>query len=452
MTPNQLRCRLLGTGLMLVLSVACGAQAQTQSPNQSMAERDARIAWWREGRLGLFIHWGPVSLKGTEISWSRANSNPKCPNKGEIPIEVYDNLYRDFNPTRFDAAEWIRVAKAGGMKYVVLTAKHCDSFLLWHSQTSDYNMAATPFRRDICAELTDAAHRENMKIGWYFSPMDWRDPDFRTQRNAAFLGRMQAELREVLGRYGRIDLLWFDWDGGEPLYDQPATYAIVKQLQPDIVVNNRLDLSPRDTNRKILSSFADYYTPEQELGSYDDQQPWETCMTLGTQWAWKPDDKIKSVPEAVGILASCAGGDGNLLLNVGPMPDGRIEPRQVAVLEGIGQWLATHGESIYGTRGGPWKPNGQLASTRRGNVVYLHVLRWSGESIVLPSLGKRIKSSSLLSGGTVELQQGEQEIRIRVAPADRREIDTVVKLELEGSAGDIAPISLAVAANKTPER
>jgi alpha-L-fucosidase len=142
-----------------------------------------RLQWWREGRFGIFIHWGPVSLKGTEISWSRANSNPKCPNRGPIPVDVYDNLYREFNPTRFHATQWVSIAKPAGAKNIVLTARHCDGFLLWHSQASDYNIARSPFRRDICAELSTAARARGMKLGWYFSPMDWRDPtSHRPQR------------------------------------------------------------------------------------------------------------------------------------------------------------------------------------------------------------------------------------------------------------------------------
>ncbi len=216
---------------------------------------------------------------------------------------------------------------------------------------------------------------ERMRLGWYFSPMDWRDPDFRTERNAAFLGRMQKEVQELLGNYGRIDLLWFDWDGREPLYDQANTYALVRKMQPDIVINNRLDLGVGNKNTEIRNPNADYYTPEQQIGKYDDQRPWETCMTLGTQWSWKPNDTIKSTREVIHILARVVGGDGNLLLNVGPMPDGRIEPRQVEVLRQVGAWLQANGESIYGTRGGPFKPTSALVSTRKGNVIYVHILK-----------------------------------------------------------------------------
>jgi alpha-L-fucosidase len=345
----------------------------------------------------------------------------------------------------FDADEWVAIAKDAGMKYVVLTAKHCDGFLLWHSQASDYNMAATPFKRDICAELAKAVRKQGLKLGWYFSPMDWRDPDFRTERNAAFLGRMQAEIRELLSNYGRVDLMWFDHDGCEALYDQPHTYALVKKLQPEIVINNRLDLSNGDDNRKVLSPWADYYTPEQQLGGYDDQRPWETCMTLGKQWAWKPNDTIKSASGVVAILAKCVGGNGNLLLNVGPMPDGRIEPRQVEVLKGVGEWMRRNGESIYGTRGGPFRPGDYGSSTRKGDTIYLHVLKWSGDTLALPALPKKVVGSALLTGGEVKVEQTATALRVTVAPQAQQESDTVVRLRIDGSAMEIAPIGTEVA-------
>ncbi len=269
---------------VLVMLAACARADDAVAP--APRPYPEHLQWWAEARFGIFVHWGPVSLKGTEISWSRANTNPECPNRGPIPAEEYDNLYKSFNPVRFDADEWIGIARAAGAKYLVLTAKHCDGFLLWHSQTSDYHIGQTPFQRDVCAELVQAARRQQFRIGWYFSPMDWRDPDFRTERNADFLNRMRGQLREVLANYGPIDLLWFDWDGGKPVYDQPQTYAIVNSLQPQIVVNNRLDLGPGNSDRQILSPHANYYTPEQTVGAYDDQQPWESCMTTSRRWQW----------------------------------------------------------------------------------------------------------------------------------------------------------------------
>ncbi len=420
-------------------------------PIETPQQREARLNWWRTGRLGMFIHWGPVSLKGTEISWSRANSNTNCPNRGPIPVEVYDNLYREFNPTNFNAREWARLAKRAGMKYMVLTAKHCDGFLLWPSKVDNYNISRTPFGRNVCAELATAARKQGLKIGWYFSPMDWRDPDFRTERNAAFLGRMQGEVRELLSDFGRIDLLWFDWDGGDAVYDQPQTYQIVRKLQPQIVVNNRLDLGKGSSDRKILSRAADYYTPEQQLGGYDDQQPWETCMTLGTQWAWKPNDNIKTVAETIRILINCAGGDGNLLLNVGPMPNGRIEPRQAEVLEGLGDWLRKHGKSIYGTRGGPFKPGQYGASTRAGRTIYLHITDWLSDPLKLPPLEATVRKGRLLTSGSLQVHQSDAGIEIVVPEGSRQPVDTIVALQLDRDAADLkaveVPTPVALSAN-----
>ncbi len=438
-------------GLLVSFSVATAQSGAATGPDDAASRREARIAWWREARLGLFLHWGPVSLTGLEISWSRANSNPKCPNKGPTPVEVYDHLYEQFNPVQFDARAWVATARAAGMKYMVLTAKHCDGFLLWHSQADNYNIARTPFRRDVCGELAQAAHEEGMRLGWYFSPMDWRDPDFRTERNAAFVGRMQREVKELLGNYGRIDLLWFDWDGHEPLYDQTGTYALVRSLQPQIVITNRLDLGVGNRNTQILNPNADYYTPEQEIGKYDDRQPWETCMTLGTQWSWKPNDTIKSAREVIQILARVVGGDGNLLLNVGPMPDGRIEPRQGEVLGQIGAWLRENGESIYDTRGGPFKPSLALVSTRKGNVIYVHILKASPEAVRLPPLPKKIVKSQLLTGTAVPVVQTDSGITLTIPQPDPQNADTIVELTLDGPAQEIPPLEV-VTAPPSPRR
>ena len=412
--------------------------AETNSP----ATTNARLAWWREARFGMFIHYGPVTLTGQEISWSRANSNTNCPNKGKTPVAVYDNLYQEFNPTNFNAADWAGVAKMAGMKYVVLTAKHCDGFLLWNSKTDGYNITATPFKRDLCAELAQAVRKDGLRLGWYFSPMDWRDPDFRTERNAAFIARMRGELSELLSNYGKVDVLWFDYDGRAAVYDQANTYALVKKLQPEILIDNRLDLGVKQGNRLILNTNADFYTPEQQIGAYDDQRPWETCMTICHQWSWKPDDKMKSPAEVVSILCRVVGGDGNLLLNVGPMPDGRIEPRQVEVLKQVGAWMQVNGESIYGTRGGPWKPTKAVASTRKGNTIYLHVLKSENGRVELPALPVAIKSATLLAGGNVKFSQKDGKLVLEIPAAALDTLDTIVKLEVDRPALEIPALAI----------
>ncbi|HTL72551.1 MAG TPA: alpha-L-fucosidase [bacterium] len=427
----------------LILIAFCATASVAYA--EGLDRHDARLTWWRDARFGMFIHWGPVTLTGQEISWSRANSNTNCPNNGSTPVAVYDNLYKNFNPTNFNADEWVSVAKSAGMKYMVLTAKHADGFLLWDSKVDGYNISATPFRSDVCAELAEAAHRQNQRLGWYFSPMDWRDPDCRSANNDRFVQKNQAELRELLSHYGKIDVLWFDCDGRPAMWDPTNTYALVHKLQPQILVNNRLEMSTHEqwVHQGRLGANEDFYTPEQTIGAYDDKTPWETCMTLGTQWSWKPDDKIKPAGEVIRILAQCAGGDGNLLLDVGPMPDGQIEPRQIEVLKQVGAWLAKNGESIYGTRGGPWIPTKAIASTRRGNMIYLHVLQWKTDRLELPAFARNIKSATLLNGGKVEVAKQGDQLLVTVVAASRDALDTVVKLELDGPAADLPVLEVS---------
>ena len=413
--------------------------AQTDSVLQkAIQEKEHRLEWWRKARFGMFIHWGPVSLKGTEISWSRGGLRRgiEKTGTGEIPVDVYDNLYKQFNPVAFDAKQWVAIARSAGMKYMVLTAKHCDGFCLWHTKVNDYNIGSTPFKRDVCAELADAAHEAGVKIGWYYSPMDWRDPDCRTERNAEYVKRMQTHLSELLGNYGQIDVLWFDAEGGPSPWDQERTYHLVRALQPQIIINNRLDIETQgyyDAKTQI-SPNADFATPEQEVGIFNTTIPWETCMTIGTQWSWKPNDTLKSSADCIGILVQCVAGDGNLLLDVGPMPSGEIEPRQVQVLKEIGAWLNKYGESIYETRGGPFRNGAWGGSTSKGNIVYVHIQKWNGDRMKLPQLKRKGVSSTSLTGGQVTLEQSSDGLVLRMPVDQQDKVDTIVKLELDGPA------------------
>lgn len=432
---------------LLIVTLLPLASANAETPRKAKPES---LQAWRDARFGMFIHWGPVSLTEQEISWSRANSNPKCPNHGPIPVAVYDNLYKRFDPVKFDAKQWVAVAQAAGMKYMVLTAKHCDGFLLWDSKVSDYNIMHTPFKRDVCGELAKAAHDAGMKLGWYFSPADWRDPDCRNAKNVEFVKRMQAELTELLGNYGKIDILWVDGDGETVPWDQANTYAMIRRLQPDIVINNRLDTSIRGLRAnqpESVGPWSDFYTPEQRVGGFDNRVPWESCITVSAhhQWSWGgPQDGAKSFKDCMNMLLRCAGGDGNLLLNVGPTPTGEIAPEQANRIKEMGAWLAKYGESIYGTRGGPYMPGINVTSTRKGNAVYLHILDWpkTGD-LRLPALPAKIKKAALLTGGNVEIAPEGSDLAIKVAPEQRQAIETLVKLELEQSAMDIAPIELS---------
>jgi alpha-L-fucosidase len=391
-----------------------------------------RIAEWRNQRFGMFIHWGPVSLKGTEIGWSRG---------AQVPVEEYDSLYRQFNPALFDAGEWVRIARETGMKYLVFTTKHHDGFCMWDTKQTDYNIMRSPFGRDVVKELAAACRRQGIAFSTYHSVCDWHHPDFpltspggRVRREVSNLDRyeqyLRAQVKELITGYGPLQVLWFDVPQQFGEQRGLALEQWARSLQPDIIINNR------------SGARGDYDTPEQRVGKYQEDRPWETCMTLCQQWAWKPNDDMKSLKECIQALVLCAGGDGNLLFNVGPMPDGRIEPRQVERLREMGAWLAKYGESIYGTRGGPWKPTRAVASTRKGNIIYVHVLRWDGDVVTLPDIPLRVQAARVSGGGKVEVRQANGELTLRVPPAERHEIDTLVRLELSGSAMSLKAVDL----------
>jgi len=415
------------------------------------------IAHWRSLRFGMFIHWGPVALTGHEIGWSRGR---------ETPIKEYDQLYKRFNPTNFNADEWVATAKAAGMKYMVITTKHHDGFCLWPSDQTDYDIGETPFGRDVLKELSTACRKAGIEFGTYYSVCDWHHPAFprgspggRTAKPTADLDAydryLRAQVKELVTRYGPLLVLWFDVP---QVYT--ANYGIpmvrmLRGLQPNIIVNNRAYAAAgRKKGFSHQTEVGDYTTPEQRVGGFDRDRPWETCMTLCRQWAWKPNDALKSLDQCIQILVRTAGGDGNLLLNVGPMPDGRIEPRQVDRLKQIGDWLAQYGESIYGTRGGPFKPGPFGASTCKGHRIYLHVLTWPDGDLRLPPLPRKVTAAGVLGGGKADVEQTETGLVVRVPETDRKDLDTVVTLDLDGPALAIEPVawssgSLAAGAKAT---
>ncbi len=439
----NLRMRLV----LLAAAVSRALSLNAPEPRSTAAvagapSADERIEWWREARFGLFIHWGPVSLKGTEIGWSRAGERRGYLLRGnEVPVEVYDNLYKQFNPTNFNADQWVAIAKAGGMKYVVFTSRHHDGFSEFDTKADDYRITSpeSPFRRDVVKELADACHRAGMRFGLYYSQPNWRHPDAFTDRHTNYLDYLKTQVRELLSNYGQVDILWFDGLGKKTKdYDGEAMNIMARKLQPRILINNRNGLA------------EDFDTPEQVIGKFQYDRPWESCITICNQWAWKPDDRMKSLKECLETLIRCAGGDGNLLLNVGPMPDGRIEPRQVKRLEEMGDWLRKYGETIYGARGGPWKPAKTLASTRKGSTVYVHLLDWNGKTVSLPNIPRKIVRSSALTGGSARVQQGADSISVAIDPpgvrlqeggqASESQIAAIVKLELDGWAMDLDPV------------
>ncbi len=415
---------------------------------ESAGEREARLGWWREGRFGMFIHWGPVSLKGTEIGWSRG---------AEVPAEEYDQLYRRFNPTSFDARAWVRLAKATGMRYIVLTTKHHDGFCLWDTKFTDYNIMRTPFHRDVVKELAAACKKEGVVFCTYHSILDWHHPDYplgspggKTEKPNPNMDRyyeyLKNQLTELITGYGPLGILWFDGEWEAPWTTQRA-HALdryLRGLQPSLIINNRIDKGRRDmAGTTAQGDFAgDYDTPEQQTGTFQTDRPWESCITICQQWAWKPEDNLKPLKECIQTLAVCAGGDGNLLLNVGPMPTGEIEPRQAVRLKEMGTWMLKNGRSIYGTRGGPFKPGKWGASTHRGDTIYVHVFQWPAGDLKLPAIGASVRKARILGGGGVKVTQTGEGIWLTVPPDRRDDNDTVLELRLAGPAADLRPVDV----------
>ena len=414
-----------------------------------------QIQQWQDMRFGMFIHWGPVSLTGKEIGWSRASEDSET----TTHWKEYDQLHTKFNPTEFSARDWVTTAKNAGMKYVVLTSKHHDGFCLWDSAYTDYDIMSTPFKRDVLKELTDECKRQGLEFGPYYSICDWYQPDYgyshRAQPGYALdrepdIKKHDAytknQLQEMNQRYGPFYFFWFDGEWEEPWTHEMGVSLnnFCKSLQPTALVNNRVDKGRRGMQgMSEAGDFAgDFGTPEQEVGAFNRDTPWETCMTIAQQWAWKPNDDLKSFEQCMQTLIRTAGGDGNLLFNVGPMPDGRIEPRQVKRLNEMGAWMRKHGETIYGTRGGPYMPGPWGASTCKEDKVYLFIMNWDDGRLVLPPLGRKIVGYGTRSRGDVSVEQTSTALTISASSIRDGEVVTVVALEVEGEAFGIAPVKV----------
>jgi alpha-L-fucosidase len=431
----------------LSIMSAGAADAEPLLPTaETPAQRDARLAWWREARFGLFIHWGPSSLSGKEISWSRIGHPHDHRGLESIPPEEYDHLYQRFNPVRFDADAWLRLAKEAGMKYVVFITKHHDGFSMWPTKLRpEYSISATPFPRDICKEIADAAHKHGLKLGWYYSTRDWTHPDYLVGDNRRYDAFYQGQVRELLSNYGRVDLVWFDHVAGNWRdYRFRELFEMMYRLQPGLLVNNRAaafirtpeDQPPPEIARLVR---GDFDTPEQRIGTFQNDRPWESCMTLtecadGGGWSYRPDGRTRRFEECARMLVNCAAGDGNLLLNVGPLPTGEIAPDQQQVLRQMGDWLARYGESIYATRGGPFRNGEWGGATFRDKMIYLHFLKWSGNTQQFGPLKAKVLHATALTGGAPAVNQSSTGVTLVLPPDQQDKLDTILKLELDAPA------------------
>jgi len=414
--------------VMLLVICACGTNNGDKSADSSDA---GRMEWWQEARYGMFVHWGLSSLIGTEISWSRSDY-------GE---EKYDSLALRFNPESFDADKWIDIAEAAGMKYIVLTAKHHDGFCLWDSKANPFNIMNTPYHNDICRQLADAAHRRGMRLGWYFSCREWSDADCCTEgRTDIYVEKMKDELRELLTQYGKIDILWFDYEGCPSPAKPEEIVSLIRELQPDIVFNNRLYPLNPDESHACIGDFGMFCTPEQFVGGYGDV-PWETCSTMGEsrQWSINYCDAPRPEKDLIWETIGAAGGNGNMLMNIGPDSLGIIPPDYAECLKNIGTWIAEHDDILYGTSCGPWKPTASYVSTMKERTVW--ILLHTGSDITLPFCDQySIESITSDSGKDIQFAIGSDRITLDI-PED---LEGVSNLALKVKFTDEVPATASL--------
>jgi alpha-L-fucosidase len=414
-------------------------------------------SWFDTARFGMFVHWSHSSQRGLELSWPLVGGTAALPACQSVPVDEYHATARTFSPRPGSPREWARLAKRLGMQYAVLTAKHHDGFAMFHTRLSDFSVERSPYGSDVVREFVDAVRGEGLRVGLYFSLCDWHHPDYPAVTDAdrpyrfgqshqptpeqwsRFVAFMHGQVRELLTSYGPIDVLWFD-GGWERTFDQwrsQELHDLIRRLQPGILVNDR------------LPGFGDFDTPEQMVPAEPPARSWETCMTINESWGWNPDDgAFKSARHLVHTLCEVAGKGGNLLLNVGPMGDGALPPELLERLAVIERWMAAHAESIVGTEPGlaPWQFYGP--STRRGDVVYLHLLMRPYEAVGVRGVPiRRVRSVRVLGGGAALRWSGRAaivdtlfnpdpvgELRIEVPEAALDESATVIAVDLGGRA------------------
>ena len=403
------------------------------------ATRARRMRWWHEAKFGMFIHWGLYSLIGQQ-EWVMESEG--------IPIPQYEILARHFHPKQGAAREWARLAKAAGQKYMVMTTKHHEGFCMFDTKLTDYCASKQGPGRDLVREFVEAARAEGMRVGFYYSLMDWHHPDgARCATDEAarkrFVEYTHGLIRELMTNYGRIDILWYDvdWPLTPEQWEAERMNRMVFELQPDIVVNNRNGLE------------GDFSTPEQHVEASKKGRAWEACMTLNEGWGYQAADHEWKTPRTViDNLARCAQGGGNYLLNIGPDGEGNVPAASVQILEDVGRWLATNGEAIYGTERGNFPSFGNYDNfSRRGNTLYIHVYFWPGKTPAAQWLsffrpptvvavggvqGRALSARLLKTGQKLALRQDAYSLQITGLPVEPPDDPvTVIAVECDGEPG-----------------
>lgn len=427
----------------MLTSVVVYSQNAGTTPYQPTPENMKSREWFEDARFGLFIHWGVYSVLG-DGEWVMNNQ--------QIPIKAYEKIPAFFNPTEFNPAEWVAMVKDAGMKYITITSKHHDGFAMFDSKISDYNVVKrTPYGKDVLKMLADECHKQGIKLFFYHSQLDWHNPNYfpRGFTGGDWTGRpesgdwnkyldyMDTQLTELLTNYGEIAGIWFDgmWDKKDADWRLAKTYGLIHQLQPGALVGSNHHRAPypgedfqmfeKDLPGHNTTGFA----PEQKVGDL----PKETCETINNSWGFNlKDDHHKSRKELIQYLVKAAGYGANFLLNVGPMPNGKIQPEHKALLHEMGEWLRANGETIYGTQGGPLTPREWGVTTQQGNKVYVHVLNWQDESLIIPSWGRKIKSAKLRADqSALKFSESDFGITVKIPKSKMDEVDTIVELELK---------------------
>jgi alpha-L-fucosidase len=385
------------------------------------------MEWWREARFGMFIHWGLYSIPAGE--WKgKTNYAEWIRHRAEIPLDTYDEFAGQFDPVKFDADEWARMAKEAGMGYVVITSKHHDGFCLWPSELTDFDVGSSPFKRDIMGELKAACDKQGLVFCMYYSIMDWHHPDYLPRRDweterptegadySRYVTYMKGQLKELIERYDP-GVIWFDgeWEKTWTHEMGKDLYEYVRGLKPDIIVNNRVDKGRKGMEGMTSEDKfrGDFGTPEQRIPPTGiPGVDWESCMTMNNEWGFnRKDHAFKSTTELVRSLIDIASKGGNFLLNVGPRADGTFPAESIDRLVGIGQWMGVNGESIRGTTASPVGsvPWGRVTAKvgDESSRLYLHVFDW-------PADGQLSLSGLANESVSARLIDGESELRVTV--------------------------------------
>ena len=421
--------KILGAGAALTAAGKTELLAQNPQNNAAdesaevKADRERRMKWWHDAKFGMFIHWGLYSVVGRH-EWVMEMEG--------IPAQEYEQLARQFNPKPNAAREWAKLAKHAGQRYMVMTTKHHEGFCLFDTKTTSYCAPKQAAGRDLVKEYVEAARAEGLRVGFYYSLMDWHHPDgARCATDEAarrrFVDYIHAHIRELMTNYGKIDILWYDvsWPLDAKGWESEKMNKMVFELQPDIVVNNRNKLS------------GDFATPEQRIEAADSGRSWEACMTMNDSWGYQTaDDAWKSPKQVVRNLITCAHDGGNYLINIGPKPDGSIPEESVKILTTVGDWMSRNGGALYGAdRCQPTRCRFGSFS-RKGNMLYLHVHFWPGSTVALAGLKNKVASAKLLaSGKSVDFQQDEYRVRFTGLPEKAPDYPlTTIAIELDSVA------------------